>query len=177
MAVQLERVIPLPEAATRMGISVAALTRLVSDGMIRAVQLPDGSMAVSEQETEQDIPQEEIDKLRGFPISVKQAVERYDIPEQTLRVWIQRKYIAILKPGYGMEVDHGDVAKCVAVYRRHKQAGSRAPLFDEAGHPYELKYPDVAEYRRRKKLAGTTKGQPARAGARLAKAKSGEVRR
>ena len=93
MAVQLERVIPLPEAATRMGISVAALTRLVSDGMIRAVQLPDGSMAVSEQETEQDIPQEEIDKLRGFPISVKQAVERYDIPEQTLRVWIQRKYI------------------------------------------------------------------------------------
>ena len=174
---QIERVIPLKEAASRMGISVAALTRLVSDGMIRAVQLPDGSMAVSEQATEQDIPQEEIDELRGQPITVRQAVERYGIPEPTIRVWVQRQYITVLKPGYGMQLDHADVAKCVAVYRRNKQIGSRAPLFDEAGRPYELKYPDVAEYRRRKKRSAGTARRPTSPAARVARAKSGRTPR
>lgn len=175
MGTQIERVIPLQEAASRMGISVPALTRLVSDGMIRAVQLPDGSMAVSEQAMEQDIPQEEIDKLRGRPITVRQAAERYDVPERTIRVWVQRKYIAILKPGFTIELDESDVAKCVTIYRQHKKIGTRAPLFDEVGRPYELRYPDVAEYRKRKRQAAV-QNLPSRTSTRSVKTKPKPVR-
>ncbi len=157
---QIERVIPLREAASRKGISVAALTRLVSDGTIRAVQLPDGSMAVSEQEIHEIASQSSALELRGHPVSVRAASEKYEVPGTTIREWIKREYIAVIKPSFAMELDEADVAECVVVYRKHKERGTRAPLFDDSGRPYELRYPDVAQYRRKRKQASVTDRQP-----------------
>lgn len=150
---QIERVIPLKEAASRMGISVAALTRLVSDGMIRAVQLPDGSMAVSEQELVRDTSDDQFSDLRGKPILISEAAKKYAVPGNTIRRWIKHRYIRVVGDGYPLTLDEADVARCAQTYQERKQSGSvsGAPLFDEAGRPYQLKYPDVSEYRKRRR--------------------------
>jgi hypothetical protein len=38
------------------------------------------------------------------------------------------------------------------IYHKRQKTGSRAPLLDERGLPYKLKLPDLAQYRRGKKL-------------------------
>jgi hypothetical protein len=42
-SIELPHMLSLPHAAARMGISVNALTRLISDGKMMAVQLPMGA--------------------------------------------------------------------------------------------------------------------------------------
>lgn len=164
MAPKIHRVLSLPEAASLLGISVSALTRRISDGELEAIQLPDGSMAVSEGDIAPiaaDRP--DFEALRGQRITISQATKKYDVNGQTIRNWIKREYITVLSSGYAMQLDEADVAYCASVYhaRKHELGGSiaGARLFDEAGRPYELHYPDVAEYRRKRKQAGTSTRQ------------------
>lgn len=72
----IERAIPLPETAKRLGLSIQALTRLIKDGIIKAVELPDGEVVVSEQETDVSIKREDF-HLRGKPTTVSEAAEKY----------------------------------------------------------------------------------------------------
>lgn len=177
----LERVISLPEAAQRLSLSVEALKALVERGTIRGVQLPNGEIAVPEDEAQPTITKEQYEHLRDKPITVSEVIDRYSIPNQTIRDWVNRGYIKVIQPGYGMTLDEADVAYCAAVYYEQKKSGIRAPLFDEAGRPYQLKHPDLSEVRRRKKQTGPLRRQATigrgRAATRVAKGKSGGPRR
>jgi len=152
---QPDRVIPLPQAAQRMGLAVEVLTRLVHNGMIKAVTLPNGEIFVDEEETQQTITKEQFKHLRGKAITLPDATKRYGISGGTFRGWIQSGWIKVLKPGYRMELDLADVAYCAAVYEEKKKHGDTfgARIFDEAGRPYRLKHPQLAKYRRNKKKA------------------------
>jgi hypothetical protein len=109
---------------------------------------------VSEQDTEQPIARDRFKHLHAKPISVSEAVERYKVPQQTIRQWITRKYIAVIKPGFGMKLDEQDVAYCTAIYHSRKEKlGTLVStrLFDAGGQPYQLKYPDLSQRRRKRK--------------------------
>jgi hypothetical protein len=145
----LERYIPLPQAAKRLGISPASLQGLIDSGNIRAAKL-NGTIAVAETDLDQVITREQFQHLRGQAITVAGAVEKYNLSDRTVRDWIERGHINILKPGYGMVVDEADVAYCAAVYQI--QGGGRGKrLFDESGQPYQLKHTEWADYQRERR--------------------------
>jgi hypothetical protein len=147
--------LPLPEAAGQYGLSEKVLTQLVQAGKIEAVQLPSGELLVSANngstpKTKAQIIAEEFASLRARPITISEAVERYEVPDSTIRNWVSLKYIdTVDKKKYPMTIDEADVAYCAKIYReRGGKSGTR--LFDEDGNPYQLKHPKLAEYRRRK---------------------------
>lgn len=145
---KLEKLIPLPEAARRLGLSVEALTRLVESGTIRA-NVHEGIILIPEHEIAKTVTREKFAQLEGKPITVTQAVKKYNIPYSTLIGWIHSKLrlITVLKSGYAMQINEADVAYCSEIY---KARGKSSRLFDEAGRPYQLKRPELAAYRQRK---------------------------
>jgi predicted site-specific integrase-resolvase len=147
--------LPLATAADKYQIPLTVLTRLVRDGKLEAIQLPDGEVAVNEHNlrTKEQIIAEQYGSLVGQAITISEAVDKYNVPNQTLRQWVMRGYIKVITPGFRAQLDEADVAYCIGVYRKRKEMGSLsgAPLLDEAGRPYELKRPELAEYRRRKR--------------------------
>ena len=149
MAVQLDQYVPLPQAAKRLKISSASLQGLIDSGNIRAVKL-NGTVAVAESELEQVITREKFEHLRGTPISISDAVDKYQLKTQTIRNWIEHGYIKVVKEGYGMQLDQSDVAYCAAVY--HSLGGTRGKrLFDDDGLPYQPKHTEWATYQRERR--------------------------
>jgi hypothetical protein len=145
----LDRYIPLPQAAKRLGISAASLQGLIESGIIAAVQL-NGTIAVAENDLDQVITREQFEHLRGKPITVPQASDKYKIRANTFRTWVQRGYIRLLKDGYGSEMDLADVAYCVAVYNA-QSGGQGKRIFDKDGHPYQMKHTEWADYQRKRR--------------------------
>jgi hypothetical protein len=158
---QLDRYIPLADVTKKFNLSVKVLRQLIESGKIRAATLPDGEIVVSETSAQvaiineqlKSVRREEFRHLRGHPITITEAMEKYDIPGMTVRGWVKRNQVATLESGYGMKLDEADVAYCAKVYNIRKSSGSLsgAPLFDEKGNPNLLKHPELSEYRRRKK--------------------------
>ena len=164
MAVELDRVIPLPQAAKQMGMTVEALTRLVASGKLRAMKTSSGEVVVPESETETTISREQFEHLLGKPISIRQAAQPgpryskkneggYAVPYTTLIGWVHKGLIEVLTSGYGMELDEADVAYCAAVYHAR---GKSSRIFDKAGRPYVLKNPQMAEYQRKRRHKNKT---------------------
>ena len=149
MAVELDRVLPLPQAAKQMGMTVAALTLLVTSGKLEAVHLPSGEIAVSERVAKRQVkPVKRDESLRGKPITVTAAATKYKVRRNRFVGWAASGHITVIKPGYKMLLDESDVKLCVDISAQHKAIGSRAPLFDKNGQPYQLKEPLMAMYRR-----------------------------
>jgi predicted site-specific integrase-resolvase len=148
---QIERVLSLPEAARRMGLSVEALTRLVRSGKILALRLPDGSLAVSEKRAKrgatttttpsrkEDMPEyKRHAHLRGVEISINEASRKYRISNSTIVRWTNSGYIArIRRVGQRVFIDEADMAYCAEV---HKARGGQGRwLFNQDGTPYTPK--------------------------------------
>jgi len=153
-ATALENYIPLPQAAKRLKVTATALQRLINNGILHAVRLG-GTVAVAESELNQTITHEQFEHLRGQAITVPQAANTYGINVVTIRGWIERGYIKVLKSGYNSTVDEADMAYCASVYKA--QSGGRGKrIFDETGRPYQLKHTEWADYQRerRKKKTG-----------------------
>ena len=149
--------LPLPEAANKLGLSVAELRSRVESGTITAGKLPDGEIVVNITAKEDDInarlsaiKREDFEYLRGNPITVSEAAKKYGVHRNTVLEWAKQKYITVLKPGYRMQIDEADVAYCAAIHAERKQTGVRfgAPLLDQSGKPYLLKHPNLSKYRR-----------------------------
>lgn len=148
---KLEKLIPLPQAAKHLGLTVEALTQLVESGIIKASITDKGEVLIPKSQVDQTITREQFKKLRGKPITVHEAVEKYGISDVTISKWARLGYIEIIQPGYGMTIDAADMAYCAAVYKaKGGQRGAR--IFDESGNPYELKRPEIAAYRRKRKI-------------------------
>lgn len=148
---KLDKLIPLQRAAKQLGLTVGELTRLAESGIIKGSITSKGVILIPKSQLDKIITREQFKKLRGKPITVHEAVEKYGISDVTISKWARLGYIEIIKPGYGMTIDACDMAYCAAVYKsRGGQRGAR--IFDESGNPYELKRPEVAEYRRKRKI-------------------------
>lgn len=133
------------------------LTNLPPDSTIELRKSSTGEIAVSYDtppKTKADLiaADPKLRALKGQPITVTEAAERYKVPRGSIQEWKERGFIAVIQPGYQMTLDEADVAYCVGVYRQRKASGlgfRGVPLLDEHGAPYQLKQPKVARYRRR----------------------------
>ena len=149
---------PLSEAANKYNLSENVLTQLIQAGKIEAIRLPSGEVLVPANNDPQQIRTkdqviiENFVHLRRQPITISQAVKDYDVPDSTIRNWVSLNYIDIVDSSYPLKIDEADVAYCAKIY--HERGGkSGTRLFDENGNPYQLKHPDLAEYRRKKRKA------------------------
>ncbi len=170
---KLERILPLTQAAKRLGLSEGTLRELIGSGKVRAAVLPGGEIGVSEISAQQAAIYEKINerlravkresfaRLHRQPITMAEAIVKYKVPKTTLRTWIGQGYIAVLQSGYGSTFDEADVAFCAEVYRIRKEFGSLSgvPLLTDKGKPQEIKNTRLAEYRRRKKFAASGNGR------------------
>ncbi len=165
----LPQLLPLPEAAKKLGLSLADLQARVETGTITAGILPTGKIVVSENEliSQKNAPpgedinaqlrvikREAFAHLKGQEITVTEAAKKYSIPGTTIRDWINSKYILIINPGgYPMKLDESNIAYCVAIHNVRKMIGIRfgVPLLDDNGSPYLLKHPELSLYRRRRR--------------------------
>ena len=166
----LPQLIPLPEAARKLGLSETELRQRVETGTILAGNLPNGEIVVSTDNVISGvldinsrlraIRRKDFEHLRGQPITVTEAVEKYgakfgsNLIGQTIRDWVKKDYIQVLRESVGrgsyMELDEADIAYCAAIQSVRKQAGVRTgfPLLDETGRPGLLKHPNLSRYRR-----------------------------
>ena len=67
---QLDRFIPLAQAARQSGLTDAILRSLIDAGRLTAVVLPNGEMGVSEPELDSIIKREQFEHLRGQEITI-----------------------------------------------------------------------------------------------------------
>jgi predicted site-specific integrase-resolvase len=146
------------EAARIYNLTEDVLTRLIQDGRINAAQLPSGELLVSDQslneKTKEQIIEDKYGHLKGKPITISEAMDKYRIPQDsTIRRWITKGYIEVVDDGYPMRVDEAEVAYCTSIYHQRQAAGIRsgAPLLNEDGTPYQLKHPELSKQRRRNK--------------------------
>ena len=164
------RFLPLEEAAAVTGYSVEYLQYRTEMGTILAGMMDNELMVAVTQDNRlveiapapapepegddinarlRQIRREDFAHLEGQPITVSEAETRYNVQRRTLINWKTRGYIKVLKDGYRMELNEADVAFCAAIYHVRRPYGSRAPLLDEDGNPYLIKYPDLAHRRRK----------------------------
>lgn len=154
--------VSLREAAKKHNVEEKVLTQLISAGMIEAVE-ENGETLVAvdkngngnngkETQTKEEIIADKFAHLEGQPITLSEAATKYDIPRGTIESWYYRaKYIQPIPPdSYPANFDEAEVAYLANIYHSRKETGSRAPLLDKNGLPYELKHPDLAQYRRKK---------------------------
>ncbi len=153
--------LPLSQAARKYNISENVLTRMIQDGRIDAAQLPSGELLVSDDglnqtKTKEQIIEEKFTHLQGQAITISEAAQKYNVPGTTIRNWIKAGYIQTLGDSYPTNINEADIAYCADVYGPRKSANiTRVPLLSENGLPYQLKRPELAEYRRRKKRSQT----------------------
>lgn len=127
------------------------LTNLPAGIKLNLETLPTGEIRVSHgPETKEGIIARHYDHLRSQPITVTEAVERYEVPKSTLIAWKNTGNVTVLEAGYRLTLDEADVAACAHVYRR-RDGLSGVPLFDEEGRVYQLKHPRLAAKRRRER--------------------------
>lgn len=143
---ELEKLLSLDVAAKRFGIDENVLTSLIDRGIIKANEI-NGDILVPESETKCVVTREQFRKLRDKPITVSQSIEKYGLNSATWSRYIKAGLVKVLTPGYRMTLNEQDVAYCAEVY---KVRGKSSRIFDAAGRPYQLKRPELKEYRERK---------------------------
>ncbi len=166
--------LPLKEAAKKHNVEEKVLIQLIAAGMIEAIE-KDGETLVAVDkngngnhgkgpQTKDEIIAAKFAHLGNQSITLTEAAKKYDIPRGTLQTWVYRnRYITPSHPdNYPVLFNEAEIAYCADIYHERKQAGTGfhgAPLLDEDGLPYELKHPDLAQYRHRKRKAGPPGGK------------------
>lgn len=129
----------------------------VVPGDIIKMELPSGETMLAYVEpmtqSKQDILTSKYAALLGQPITVGDAAQKYGINRRTIFRWLNKGYIAVLEPEPVKLIDEGEFKYCLDIYRQRQRNGVKtgAPLLDDNGLPYELKRPELSEYRKRKK--------------------------
>jgi hypothetical protein len=110
-------------------------------------------VVTAEKQTKAEIIAAKFPTLIGKPITLSDASQKYSVPRTTLQKWHYRSnYITPIDPtAYPYNFDEAEIAYLSDIYMRRKLTGSRSPLIDDDGLPYEVKHPELSDYRRRKK--------------------------
>lgn len=128
------------------------LTRLQPGAKIEIERTPRGDIKLTNGPTKEDILKAKYKHLMGKNITLSEAAKKYDVPRGTLDSWYrQSHYIKPVGHSYPAVFDEAEIAYCVDIYRQRRLQKSKAPLLDENGLPYEIKHPNLASYRKRKK--------------------------
>ena len=164
----------LEEVARKYDLRKKVLTQLIEAGMIETRQTPAGELLVvadkngngQEPQTKEEIIAKEFAHLRDKTISASEASRRYSdsqikIYPSRFSDWAKAGYITSEFDGYRLLLNEAEVAYCAKIYReKFKEYGGRltgVTIFDDAGNPYQIKYPEVAQQmrseRRHKKVA------------------------
>jgi len=112
-----------------------------------------GELLVTTPKTREQLIKERYGNLLNHQITLTEAARKYDVPRGTLEKWYHRVgYISpIDSTSYPAIFDEAEIAYLADIYHDRRKTGSKAPLLDKDGLPYQLKRPDVSEYRRNKK--------------------------
>ena len=144
--------IPLEDAAKKYGYAPTELKRLAQSGKIKAVQLPDGDMIVSENSVREKTRKEDLPEykqfldLKGKGLGLRESAEKYNVPVSTLRGWVMKKIIAVIgTDGRKTLLDQADVAYCAKIY--HVIGGQGRRIFNLDGTPYKPKTGPLAEHK------------------------------
>ncbi len=156
--------LPLKEAAKKHNVEEKVLTQLIAAGMIEAVEENGETLVAVDKngngnngtkpQTKAEIIAAEFAHLHDQPITLSEAARKYDVPRGTLEAWQYKNYLTPTHPdAYPKLFNEAEIAYCADIYHDRKRVGTGfygAPLLDENGLPYELKHPDLAQYRRKK---------------------------
>ncbi len=130
-------------------------TRLTNSppGSIIIEKLPNGVIMVDDTpQTKQEYLERDYPDLIGQTITLTEAAKKYAIPRGTLNNWYNSAgYIQPVENSYPSIFDEAEIAYLISIYHQRRASGSKAPLLDDDGLPYEIKHPKLADYRRRKK--------------------------
>lgn len=103
--------------------------------------------------TKEQIIKERYGHLINNRITMTDAAKKYNVPRGTLEKWYHRcRYISPIDVSYPAVFDEAEISYLADIYHERRKTGSKAPLVDKNGLPYQLKRPDVSEYRRNKKV-------------------------
>ena len=148
------------EAAHKYGVKKKVLTQLIADGMVQTRETSNGELLVVAEnngnsqvsQTKEEIIAGRFAHLRGKSITVTTAADKYGLNRRTILRWKENGYINETESGsYPIQLDEADVAYCAFIYNQRQEKGRviGSRLFDDDGNPYVLKYPDLAESRRK----------------------------
>jgi len=124
----LESYLTLPEAARKYGISTDALTRLVKDGIIRAVHDKEGTAVITVQTVDNatavrmildEIKPEQYEHLRGKKIRATEASKQYKVSQANLSRWADAGYIHVIERRQRLLfLDEADVKLAADIFKR-----------------------------------------------------------
>jgi hypothetical protein len=154
--------LPLSQAAHKYDIPESVLTQLIHAGKIEAVRLPSGELLVSADDsspkTKEEVIADEFAHLCRQKISASEASRKYSkkygvtISHVLFSRWARAGYINVIDRGYRLQMDEADVAYCAKIYAEkfedYDGQMTGVTVFDEDGNPYQLKYPEIAAYKR-----------------------------
>jgi predicted site-specific integrase-resolvase len=150
----LPKYIPLSEAATQLNIEVAKLHAMATSGRIKAIQLPDGDLAVNEEVVDSPLRKEDLPEYKKFShlanetTWVSKAARDYNIPLVTISQWANKNIIDVVgKKGNKKLLNAQDVAYCAYIYEEFQNEGETQGrrMFDDNGLPYKPKTGPHAE--------------------------------
>lgn len=154
--------VPLKEAAKKHNVDEQVLTQLISAGMISAkkeageilVAVDKNGGGDEEYQSKEEIIVAKYSDLIGQPITLSDAAEKYGVSLSAAKNWIYRNsYISPMsQDSYPAYFDEAEFAYLAGIYHERQKTGSRAPLLTPEGLPYKIKLPNLAEYRRQKKI-------------------------
>ncbi|GAB4440004.1 MAG: hypothetical protein Kow0031_21910 [Anaerolineae bacterium] len=118
----------------------------------------EGKLILRQRNTsKEEILAEKFGHLRANELSLTQAAQKYDVPRGTIENWIYRaRYLRFSNENtYPKLINEAEMAYLAELYHERLTTGSKAPLLDDSGLPYAVKYPELAETRRRRKRASS----------------------
>ena len=128
---ELESYLILSEAARKYGVSTESLTRLVKDGIIRAVHNEEGTAVITVQTVDNataarmildEIKPEQYRHLAGKKVRVAKAGELYGVEYPNLIRWAERGYVCVRDRGFQrLELDAADAKYAADVFKRAKE--------------------------------------------------------
>jgi predicted site-specific integrase-resolvase len=137
--------LPLPEAAIALHVDQSVVLKAIESGKLRAAMLPTGAYLVNAKDLNQPLRKEDtaewnqVSHFRGVGIGVRQAAEKYNIPNPTVSRWVDKGLIRKLSGetlrGQRVIIDEADVAYCAIIY--HRSPGQGKKLFNPDGTPHK----------------------------------------
>lgn len=117
--------IPIDQATKHYPISRAALTQAIQAGKMRAIQV-NGVMAVAEEDMK--ILAIDLDEgLKGNPIRVTEAAEKYSVSQANLSRWANAGYIRIIERRYSyLTLDEANVKRVATIFKRARRETNSA---------------------------------------------------
>ncbi len=119
--------IPLNEAATRYGVNVAMLRYAVESGIMQAVRTPEGRILVADDDVsvmeDVSVMVKTDPELKGNPIRVTAAAEKYEVSQANLSRWAKAGYLHVIERGPKVLIlDESDVKLATDIFHQARHA-------------------------------------------------------